>query len=301
MANDVSVHRTVVDVHDFDAQGRLEVFSADMVNVIPGSVARLYIGNANALTQKLSGDCRLCFSVPYPMLLKKKGFYVNGEIVVTEPSGERQIQAFSTKVLGMNEVRVKDIGKQVSMSIDPEDPDMRALILDVAERTKVCAWAPDDALTGIWDAVSRLSLRYSSLTGSTIYGYQHTSDVSEIIESGVFNCVDITLIFQTLFHICGAHPVFITLKNHAMPGLLISVNDKVLSETRFQKYAIEKIHRGQRIRFLPLEATMVNSSTFEEALKEGHDEISGDAGYEITVPSLDKIPIMTRRASKAVI
>lgn len=300
MATEVSINRTVVDTHDFDERGYVEIFNADVTNAEPGSTARLYIGNNEAFNQDICGDCKMRFSAPYSFFLKKETFNINGELIITTPERKRYVYPFSSKVIGMNDIRISETGRQISMCIDPENPVLKDVLKDVAKRTCIRSWEPDDVLGEIWRAVADLGLHYSSVTGSVESGYQHANDVSDIIESRMFNCVDITLLFMTLFHMCGIRPVYIAEPNHALAGLLIKVNDKVLAKTRFRDYVIETEHAGHKVCILPLEGTAISHASLEGALMEGHDGITEGAEYKLTIPCLDRIPLMCRKESKVV-
>lgn len=117
------------------------------------------------------------------------------------------------------------------------------------------------------------------------------------------NCVDGTLLFMTLFKIIGAKPVYISVPGHAMPGILLSVDDEVVAKTSYNKYVVETVYKGNKLRILPIESTMVcnsaGASRFVDAIQRASEKMA-ESSSRITVPSLDNIPVMFRRPSEVV-
>lgn len=298
------IENKVVDTHDFNEQGHIEIFNAKITDPTPGCKIQLRIKNNTVLVHTVSStDGELSYALPYTFLLHKDGYWIQGSVIVTDPDGDVATYPFATKIIGMKELRINDSGKHISMAMDLANPTLRGLVQDVAEDVPIRAWLPDQTLDALWSGVTGLDLGYASITGSTENGYQHTRDVSDIIKSRMVNCVDATLLFMTVFRICGMKPVYISLPGHAMPGILLSVDDDMIAKTVHSRFVIEATHGGRKVRVLPVEGTMACSpgpSRLADAIERGSEEMTASK-FNLTIPSLDRIPLMCRNESKVVV
>ena len=108
--------------------------------------------------------------------------------------------------------------------------------------------------TAIYRALQDMGFKYSSITqssGSTKNIYtQHVRFVGESLETSQANCIDGTVVMASLFMKIGLNPVIITIPGHAFVGVYKSTR----SDLEF---------------LVPIETTVVGSSTFDTAVKIG--------------------------------
>ncbi len=116
--------------------------------------------------------------------------------------------------------------------------------------------------TAIYKALQDMGFKYSSITGasgkSDSIFTQHIRFVGESLDTSQANCIDGTVMMASLFMKIGLNPVIICVPGHAYVGVYKSTASK--------------------LEFLvPIETTVVGSSSFDHAVKLGQESMAKHA------------------------
>jgi hypothetical protein len=109
----------------------------------------------------------------------------------------------------------------------------------------------------VWQALRRRGIRYSSIKTPSVkpkdVGVQHVRFISEALAGRQANCVEGSCLLASVFYKIGLETALVSLPEH----MLVSV-------------ALDPGGRRQ----LYLETTMLDDSTFEEALESGEEQVA---------------------------
>src|SRR5690554_6803056 len=111
---------------------------------------------------------------------------------------------------------------------------------------------PDDAYdqaAAIYYALQDRGIVYTDVSGSFFDGAQNVKTPAQSLNTGSANCVDGMLVFASAFEAMGMDPIFIFVAGHAFVGVWLGT--------------------GPDAQWVPIETTMVSSSTFDDAVDQG--------------------------------
>jgi len=82
-----------------------------------------------------------------------------------------------------------------------------------------------DLAAAIWTAVRGLQLDYALAPASFEHQGQKIRSPSQIIDSGIANCLDLTLLFTAALEQCGLNPVVVVKDGHSFPGVWLRMEE----------------------------------------------------------------------------
>jgi hypothetical protein len=109
----------------------------------------------------------------------------------------------------------------------------------------------------VWEALRRRGIHYSSIKSPSVkpedVGVQHVRFISEALAGRRANCVEGSCLLASVFYKIGLETALVSLPEHMLVSVSLDPGDK------------------QR---LYLETTMLDDSTFEEALESGEEQVA---------------------------
>ena len=147
---------------------------------------------------------------------------------------------------------------------------------------KARAW---DLAAAIWSAVRGLQLDYALAPASFEHQGQKIRSPSQVIESGLGNCLDLTLLFTAALEQCGLNPVVVVKHGHSFPGVW-------LRKEEFASVVVDDptaLRKRIKLKELALfEATLVTRSNgvqFSKACQAGEELVTEaeDPRFELAI------------------
>ena len=109
----------------------------------------------------------------------------------------------------------------------------------------------------VWQALRRRGIRYSSIKTPSVkpkdVGVQHVRFISEALAGRQANCVEGSCLLASVFYKIGLETALVSLPEHMLVGVALDPGGR---------------------RQLYLETTMLDDSTFEEALESGEEQVA---------------------------
>jgi hypothetical protein len=112
-----------------------------------------------------------------------------------------------------------------------------------------------DALQAVFIALQKLKTKYSNIPEAFFNDWQHVRRPREVLGALSANCLDGSMLFASVLELVGMEPVIITRTGHAYVGVRSAPGSALV---------------------WPVETTMVESATFEQAFSTALGELTAD-------------------------
>jgi hypothetical protein len=129
-----------------------------------------------------------------------------------------------------------------------------------------------DALQSVFVALQKLKTKYSNIPDTFFNDWQHVRRPREVLEALSANCLDGSMLFASVLELVGMEPVLITRTGHAYVGVRAAPGSP---------------------RIWPVETTMIESATFEQAFSTALDELATDEKMD---PKFRMVDVKAMRA-----
>jgi hypothetical protein len=178
------------------------------------------------------------------------------------------LQTWKGQTAGMRGQASPGVGTHVLAMLNVAPEPRTATWLRTPSRVEVAT----DALQSVFVALQKLKTKYSNIPETFFNDWQHVRRPREVLQALSANCLDGSMLFASVLELVGMEPVIVTRTAHAYVGVRSAPGSPLV---------------------WPVETTMIESATFEQAFSTALQEITGDAR---TDPRFRLVDIKAMRA-----
>ena len=212
-------------------------------------------------------------------------------LLTDDISGTILDRSFSVIIRSKFDTQLNKLDEQVPRIVNPLDPAVQSFVVDsngpLAKAMKgsfeVMGYQSErmvvPQIKAVYDAVKELKLHYVSDTttyksGST---FQRIRDPATVLSDRSGNCIELSILFASIFEAMGFEPVMIYPYGHALVGVVLGTDiyrSRSRTISQLSEQQIDMLISGKKARVLCIESTCCTSDiSFDSAVHSAHNTV----------------------------